>query len=179
MYKSWDWSPLIHSTLEANGIPPPSNSPSALVRKSLPPTHPWAWKMPLERSTGPPEGLSATPLKGRGAYHCTRPRRHGLHVFSSQLPIPRRMFCTNSSPCMCEGATMKDTANFWQPTGLSGLPGMPLVYIHARTLRFQRSSILIRTGSIHHIPSSLIRCSTRRTRLHTLTTWRARWTRRI
>src|SRR5258706_8934573 len=51
-----------------------------------------------------------------------------VHVVSSQLPIPRRMFCTNSSPCMCEGATMKDTAIFWQAMGCSGIPGMPLVY---------------------------------------------------
>src|SRR5258706_8680809 len=74
IYKAWDWSPLIHSTLEANGIPPPSNSLSALIRKSLPPTHPWAWKTPLKRTTGSPEGLSAKPAKGRRAHHCTRPR---------------------------------------------------------------------------------------------------------
>ena len=179
IYKYWDWSPLIHSDLEANGIPPPSNSASALVRKSLPPTHPWVWKTPLKRSTGSSEGLSANPLQGRSAYHCTRPRRHGLHVFSLQVPIPHRMFCTNSSPSMCGEVTMKDTANGWQASTLSGLPGMPLVYIRARTRRFQRSSMSTHTGSIRRTPSSLIRCSMRRTRLHTLTTWRARLTQRL
>jgi hypothetical protein len=39
LFKDWDWGPLIHSILEVNGIPPPSDGLSTLVRKSLSSTH--------------------------------------------------------------------------------------------------------------------------------------------
>ena len=66
LFKDWDWSPLIHSTLEANGIPPPSNSPSALVRKSLPPMHSWAWKVPHNEPLGSSDGPSDQLPNSRG-----------------------------------------------------------------------------------------------------------------
>ena len=82
MYKDWDWSPLIHTTLEANGIPTPSDSHSARLRKSLPPTHPWAIKTAHKRSAALIEGPASNPNKARGAYPCTR-RCRSLHSLCS------------------------------------------------------------------------------------------------
>jgi hypothetical protein len=73
MLKDWDWSPLVHSTLEINGIAPPSNSPSALVRKLLPRMHPWAWKASLNEPRGTPKSHPAESPKGRGMHFCTGP----------------------------------------------------------------------------------------------------------
>ena len=81
LFKDWDWSPLIHSTLEDNGIPPPSNSPSALVRKSLPPMHPWAWKAP---QVGTPDDASDRLQNSRGAYLCA----HTVHFVELMLSPP-------------------------------------------------------------------------------------------
>jgi hypothetical protein len=41
-FTQWDWSPLIYTEVERAGFPLPSNSASARLRLTLPPTHPWA-----------------------------------------------------------------------------------------------------------------------------------------
>ena len=95
LFKDWDWSPLIHNTLEVNGIIPPANSPSALIRKSLPPTHPWAWKAPHDEPMGTPEGLSGQVPNDRGTYKCRLRPWHGIQSFALQLPDLCRILSTS------------------------------------------------------------------------------------
>ena len=76
-FTQWDWSPLIYKEVERAGFQVPSDTVSAHLRRSIPPTHPWApLKSPSSETSSPTTpftipGLLAVHIR-RGDYvdHC-------------------------------------------------------------------------------------------------------------